>query len=454
MAFKILKGEVELLGQRLNYIFEDQSFAFLNGYFQDLGQVKTAPAVEEAAALPASAKVSRPGFKFNLSRLTRQRFVALLFLSGFLLALFSSLFYILPRAKVILTVESEPLVKTIDVEASPVAQSINLNPPVIPALEIEANVRKTESSPSGGKKDVGEKASGTATFYNKTITAVSFSSGTLISKGRAAGDDLRYLTKGAVVAPARIVDATAVSGYVPGTVTAEVAAETFGDEYNLPAQTTFSVVGKSTADFVAENSENFSGGTRKQITVVTAEDQRRLLENATGALKDELKQALLSKLVDGQRVDEESINFETVNKNFDKAVGEEADAVRLTLEMKARVLVYSQNDLNNLIASLMGSFVPDGYELFGADQTTEAVAIKASGRNLNIVAKGKGFIVPKINQEELLGQLSGRREVVARQFLSSLERISDYSLVVWPRFGPVTFLPLRPESFNIEVVRK
>lgn len=452
LGLKVLKEAVERTGKKLTFLFEDRNFAYLSPFFNEAAikgatAVEVSPAVEEKSL--AKDRFRFPGINLKFNR----RFLLLLVPIFLVVASILSLYY-LATAKVVVYLDSEPLAKNLEVLAQPGQKNPAPEPPTIPASEISLSLTKSESSPSSGQKKIGEKATGKVTIYNKTTLAVNFPAGAILTKARINGDDLRFLTKAAVTVPARTDEAKAVSGYLPGTVEVDVGAESFGSDYNLPANSDFTLVAKPTSDFVAQNLGDFSGGSERQITVVTGEDQRKLLEATSLSLKDELKKSILTKVVSGQVADEASVSFDLVSKTFDKGVGEETDRLTLNLEIRAKALAFWQSDLKSLTASLLTSFVPEGYELFGSDQEIEIIKTEVSGTHLKILTRAKGFIVPKIDPDEIKRKILGKDVAFVSAYLNSLSKISSHSLQRTPDFSFFPFLPFRAKNLKIEIIRK
>lgn len=472
LAFKIIEAEAGLLGKSLRFIFEDVNFSYLNQALakkpagidlhpspfreeKEAGQLSLAAVDSSVVSQDDGRKKDVPAWRSILKIPGRwtQRLIYIFWIGLFLLG-FGLAAYYLPRAKVSLTVESEPLVKTLELTASTSAQAVSKEQNTIPALEIFTSARRSESSPSSGRKDVGEKAVGVVNIYNKTLSPLTLPAGSLVTKGTIAGDDLRFLTKSSITVPARTPQADSPSGYIPGKGSVEIAAEKIGDGHNLPAKTIFLVAGKSTAEIIAENDDNLSGGSRREVLVVTDEDQKKLFERLSGLIKEDLRQTLLGKLVGGQIIDENSVSFEVLSKSYDKSPSEEAENLSLILEMKAKVLTVSESDLKSLVSGKLSDFVPEGYELFGDEKTVELVEAKLSGGVLNITAKGKGFIIPKIDQEGIRNRLQGKTLDEARNYLGGLTNVSSFKIEQFPNLGRLSFLPFRADSLTVETVRK
>lgn len=455
LAFKIIKGEAKRLGKRLIFaspslslsglvdlLNEDaESFGFVRGF--DLASLSAPPVPKRDRFLP----LLRSFLTSRLSPIKDFGFITAILL-GLGLAILYLLFYILPRATITLSVEAESLVKSIEVVASPSAQRVEVASRVIPAVEISLTGRKSGSATSSGSREVGERARGEVTIFNKTGSDKNFPVKTPLYKGRTQGPDLVFLTDGEVTLPAQ--SAAGISGVA----TVSAVAERIGDESNISANNTLGVVSFPTNSFIAETARNFSGGSRRIVTVVTADDQKKLQASLKADLDSTLREEIKNRLVPGQKLEEGSLNFEPTTKDFDKNVGEEAASFSLVLEEKATALVYSDSDLKSLLTEVLESYVPDNYELFGKDQSQEVVAVKFERNNLIFTTKVRGFIVPKIDEEKLKKELLGLSRESAQKYLGSISKITSFQLSSSPNFPGFSFLPRRQESIKVEIQRR
>ncbi|MCL5003809.1 MAG: baseplate J/gp47 family protein [Patescibacteria group bacterium] len=459
LAFKILKARAGQLGKNLRFLFDDSNYAYLEELLNG-GQVRSPVDSSNLPHTVSAEKFRLFGFlsslprpHFNFRRLSFGPTLLLLLVIILITAGAVFVFYFSPHAKVTLTVDSEPLVKVIDIEASPNITTVTKDPPSVPAFEITAEAKQSESTPSSGQKEIGNKAVGRVTIYNKTTADVTFPAGTTVSKSQINADNLNFITKSDVTVPARTADPAAQSGYDPGTAGVDVVAGSLGDEYNVSSGSIFSVGTKATSDFVASNQDSFGGGSRQEVKVVTATDAAGLLNSLETALQSGLKKTLLDKVISGQTINEDSINYEVVSKNYDKNPGDQADSLTLNLDLKASVLAFSQNDLNSLVGQLLSNYVPDGYELFGKDQNVQVQSSQYAGGVLTVTARGTGFVVPKIDQNEIKRELISQRVSRANEILTSLGKISSYSL---SRSGLnlLPFMPFRAKNLEVVVIRK
>ena len=113
------------------------------------------------------------------------------------------------------------------------------------------------------------------------------------------------------------------SGTTPGKANAEITAKKIGQEYNLPSNTKFTVGNSSS--IAAKNDEAFSGGTKKEVTVVSADDISKLRSELPKSLEAKAKENLTSKISEDQVLLSVLISKEIVKEDFSKKKDDEAN---------------------------------------------------------------------------------------------------------------------------------
>lgn len=452
LAFKILKNEARKSGKKIIFVpkgsrlqgladglnEDSDGFGFVRGY--DVGTVKVSEEKVNVTGLLRSFLASKIS-------LARDFGFILAILVGFLGLVFYLAVYYFPSAAISLTVNAESLVKSADILASPSAQASNLSRRIVPAVSVSASASKKNGAPATGSKEVGEKAKGEVAVFNKTADLRKFPAKSPITKGRTQGSDLIYLLDNEISIPP-------ATGGISGVATVSATADRIGEEYNIAAGSTLAMPSQSTNSFIAEASRNFSGGSRRVASVVTEEDQKKLFSALKSELENQIRDEIRGKIVSDQRMEEGSLVFTVVSKNFDKSTSEEASFFNLSLEEKGTALVYSESNLKEMLGAILKEHVPDSYELFGKDQSVEVMAVKYDGGNLLFSSKIKGFIVPKIDGEKIKNDVAGSRLTNAKKYLSNLANISSYRVDISPEIPGFSFLPRNKNKIKIEISRQ
>ena len=301
----------------------------------------------------------------------------------------------------------------------------------------------TSSTPATGKQDVGDKAKGTVTVFNNSSDSVSLSSGAKIT----SSNGLVFTLNNAVSIASASGDP--FSGTKPSTATVNVTASTFGTDYNLPSGTKFSI--GDNAAIAAKNDNAFSGGTKKEITVISKDDIAKLLTDLPKNLEDKAKSDISSKLASDKALLPAFASESVDKKNFDKNVGDQASQVTLTGTVTYQGISYAKNDLVSLAANLFNSqnitINKDNLNVNVKDTKTKTN--KDVDANLDIQA----ILLPKIDNAALAKQIAGQSVTKAKTELSSISRVSSVIISISPN------IPLLPKSLprnskNIKIIIK
>ena len=106
-----------------------------------------------------------------------------------------------------------------------------------------------------------------------------------------------------------------------------------GADGNLASGSDMTIAGYSEDKLVAKSEGNFSGGTSKEVTVVSSDDQKRLLASLISSLRKEAQQKLQEKLPK-KKLLEEALSEEIVKKSFNKNINDQANEFSLNLTAK------------------------------------------------------------------------------------------------------------------------
>lgn len=370
----------------------------------------------------------------------------------------AALLYYVPQATVMVLVENEVLSKGVEIIASPSAKEVNAEKKIIPAQTLAFTKALEKTIDTTGEKEVGDKASGTATIYNKTDSEKTFAAGSALYEINAEGDNLKYLTLEEVKVPARTADITAeVTTYISGKIDVKVEAEKIGESYNLAAGEELSVDDFSTNIYIARTNQGISGGTSKLIKIVAEADLKNALDSAQTDLKFKAFEEFENRISQDQFFSQEAVYLDSESYNANHQVGEEAERLTVTQEATYKLLTFYQSDVSNLMNLLVEEFVPPNFSLSeeASDIGIENVNLGESGetQDLRFTAKFRGLVVPELNSEELIRNLSGKTVSAASAILDEIPKKTGFEIKIspnWPQI--ISRLPFREKNIKIEVV--
>lgn len=418
------------------------------------------PDGQEASATKQSlSRITLPKIKLprlNLSFKFSNFKIFLLIIPLFLLAfsIFYFLFFILPKASVTILFSSEALVKSTTIKMSTSVSSVDSTLKIIPGRIADSTDSFTGSSGTTGSKTVGEKATGEVTVYNKTDEDKKFVKGTVLTLVTSK-ESLKFTTDSEIPVPKRVLD-TATSTYENQKKTVGVTAQDIGSKYNLTDGKSFKLGTNDTDNFVAENSDDFSGGSSKTVKAVSQTDRDNLSASVFEKSKSELLTTLKSKLSADEKLIESTVRYKKDKEVFDKNTGDEGDKISLTSQISATGIFYKQSDLQNLLDSLTARFVPEGFKISQKDSNTEVGVLDTlTGATvpaeLNLEVKMRARIEPVLDAKTIEQGLRGKSVEDAKNYLSKIKNIKSYTINMWPKFA-LAFGKLPSGENKIEVV--
>lgn len=353
------------------------------------------------------------------------------------------IYLFVPKASVKIFVEPKILEKDTQVTADPNQKEVNEEAKIIPAQIVETEISGSLKDQSSGKKQIGDPAKGTVILRNKTDEAIKVAKGVGLTSSSGAKFSLDLAV---TVASKSAEDGTF------GKATANVLAQTLGSEGNLPSGTDLTVSGYSSSQLVAKAEGNFSGGTSKEVTVVSDSDQKRLLASLASKLRREAQQKLQEKLPD-KKVLEEGLSEEIVKKSFSKNINDQTLEFSLNLTVKYKGTVFEDKDLKIIVSKLVTTEVPPGYQLnLGETETQADVSKLEKDGKLLFLARFRAKLMPDIDVEKVKEQIKLKTPTEVINILKSMENVLGAEIKINPNLPAfLQRLPLLGRNIKIEV---
>ena len=391
---------------------------FVSG--ENLGQLQ-----EFEVKQPTMPKISLPNIKLKRPKIPIG-FPLIGLAVAVIISLLAAFIYFVPKETIIVRLASKEFAHQMAVTA--------------PGQVVTVTEIGSKKGIASGKKLVGDKATGSVTIANLS-DAKTFPAGTALT---SSGGLKFVLTSSVQIASG--------SGYFAATTTtAPVQAADIGDQYNLPANTLFSIGGLS-----AKNDAAFTGGNSHQATVITQADQDRLVASLSAELNQKAQNDLTAKLTDGQKLLPNAITQSINKEKFSGAVGDEAETVSLDLTVDFKGVVATQADIVNNFLTQFPNEIPSGYELV-PDQTNmdiQKTSVDKSGNVVMTVYLDARFL-PKVDKQQLIKDIAGKSQTAAEGVINKLPGVKGISFEAKPSFlSGITrlALPFRQNAFSIEVV--
>lgn len=292
-----------------------------------------------------------------------------------------------------------------------------------------------------GKETVGEKAKGQVVLRNcASNQPVTIAAGTAVSY-----NGKNYLTQSAVTAPAasgfRGCDAPGVSGPV------SIVAQDIGDSYNVASGTAFAVAGQGETSgayyFRAVASTEISGGSSKDVKVVTAADVQAAGEALVKQDDAAIKSQLSGQFTSGDKVVAESFVANRKAAVSTPAIGAEATGkAKLTSSVVYTMNAVPKTELEKFLETAMQGQMDDKttqrvYKTGIDDVQFSNFIANEAGSTLQLRAKGQ--IGPKIDDAEIKNQVKGKKFGEIQSSLKSIDGVNDVDVkfsFFWVRTVP------------------
>lgn len=391
---------------------------------------------------PLLAKLPKINFSMPKLSVNKSPLITLGVISFILLILTFLLVWYYPKSSVNLIVYPSTSVSNVDVSFTANPDNIKSGKNTILATAISQDVTGDKTVSTTGTTKIGEKSAGEVTIYNKTLSGKTFPKGTIL-----VADNLKFLLD-TDVAIASASDTG--EGLTFGKTAAKITANEIGPEGNLAGGTNLSFRDFDKSSYYAKNSDKLSGGTSRDITSVSKEDQDSLLSGLSDGLTTLAKQQIMPKLNPGGKILETTLNTTVSSKKFSQSVGDEAKELKLDLTVKVSGFSYKEKDLLDLTTE-MAANIPSGFTLT-KDKTNIRISEAKTDKKGDVSGKANimYFFLPKIDVDKIKLDLAGKSFGQVDKYLSEIKEIGGVEIISG-QYLPFMKDKLPLQSANIQI---
>lgn len=407
-----------------------------------------APAVEteaEAETEPRKIVLPRPSLpKLSLPKLPKLNFNPLWLLPLAFTPLLLLIPYLLTKAEVTLNFNPIEINKDLSVTLDSTIDAPTAS--TIPVNKKTLNLDFSENLPTTGQKETGDKAKGEITLFNKSDQLQNIPKGSLLTDTNKH----QYELLTSVQIPASTVDLN-TGTLVMGQSKANIEAGDIGEEQNIGKDVVLNL--KDNASLIARTSSVITGGSRRQVRVVSAQDRTNLTKTVNDALEGKIK----------EKVDSEtslagtlpgSLFIDKKQLDFSREVGEEADTLEVSAHLTLSLFQIDPNKKENIVKTLLADdkdfldSVPSPSDFSFTFKATQNASQKSTGK---LTVTGK--TMPKLDTAELRRQLVKQKVATAYKILDALPRLYNRNIKISP--AAFNLLKLMPSSSDkITIIQK
>lgn len=342
--------------------------------------------------------------------------------------------FVMPRARIVINTDNISVDTEVAFTANTRDTDFDADKALLPA--IEKSVKKTDSEkvPATGKKNVGEKATGTVSLQ---LTDCSQNKVTVPAGTAVANNGLNFIIQQDIVFRSYLVGGicanTADFAVDDTTATVKVTAQNPGDQFNISGGRKFTVAGFG--NVTSYDSSAMSGGTNREVTIVSAND----IESAKQKMTDKSKEAATSELK--KQLEDVSMFaiVETLNAAAPEitpapAVDSEASEVTVTSVTTYTMLGVKRGDLKTLVENEAKKKIDTSKQSIGNDGLDDAVfTVKPRDpASQQITVQSTVSTGAQDNQDELKKLIVGKKKGEIQQILGARPGVKSVDVFYSP----------------------
>lgn len=329
-----------------------------------------------------------------------------------------------PRATVVITAKTTTV--TVDKNVKLAAGgATDVKADVIKSIRQEKKRDLSVEFTATGKKKVGQEAAGAMKLTRTSIssTPLTVAAGTAFS----SGDYTFVSTESATLAGTTV----GPGGNIQDTATVRVKATSIGEEYNLSARGYVSNVG----GFSAQGSA-MTGGSSREVTVVSEDDVKRAAEKLSEQKTDDLRAELSGAFGGSSIVVKESYSEKNSEPSPSVAVDSEASGpVVLKSTITASMQAIDKTDLSQFLEKTIEAEIGgkkaqkvysnggDGVKFAQFTETDESTRVRITAN---------GVVGPAIDEAAVKEQVRGKNYGDIQASLEAIEGVDDVDTKFWP----------------------
>jgi hypothetical protein len=389
----------------------------------------------------AKKQIEEPEPGNLMPKLPKKKF---LIISGILaFVLLAAGFIYIPRARATVLVKAERKPVSIDFRSEKEAK-IDTAAAVIPTQLVESTKESSKKFQATGKKNVGNKASGTLRIANLSGSDINWVTGTRFVPTSNTG--LIYKSASPVFAPDGQITSIVVQAADPG------------DQYNgFGSNQTFTLAAASLGSNVTITcKDGMTGGSNREITYITQSDVDTAKDNLSKEAFDTAKSDF-EKKTEGIKIVDQTKKEKISSSNVNPSVNTESSDFTLTVNVSVKALGYRTEDIGQLVKAEVERELGFAKKIIDDGAKDASVNVDSSDLDkgtLSGTIKTDAYVSSKIDEEQIKTDLTGLSSEKADKYLKGIEGVEETRLEFFPSFLKI-FPRLRNHIvIEIEVAEK
>ncbi len=296
-----------------------------------------------------------------------------------------------------------------------------------------------------GVRDIGDPAKGTVTIFNSSLSEQkTFSKGTIIT----SSNNLAFTLDSDVKVASASGDASSITS---GSAKVGVTAMAIGPDSNLTSGSRFTVAEESSSVVIAKNDTALSGGTKRQVQVVSEKD----IETAESLVKRKAQEAVQSD--SGARSPGATVlgtltTHDITAKTVSSKVGEGASSLSMKASVESQYYTVKDTDVKKRLLEIFGTKKKAGLRITEKQVTYRITQVKQRDESITLTINATGHAVLPVTETEIAQSLvvqsaDAAVEVVKSKFKAlSMEYSVEHPLPVLRNT-----MPIIPQNITIRL---
>jgi len=368
-----------------------------------------------------------------------------------LIALFFLYYLFLSNITIKVTANEKILQKNVEIILDPQLAESNFNQNLLKVSLVQKEIEGQDSLSTTGISLVGDKAQGNIKLFNKTFTDKTFTADTIFKY-----EDVSFVLNEEVTVPAANAEEKEDGRDINyGSVEVALTASSIGAEGNIAKDSKLQVADFSEDTYSATAIDNFSGGSSREIRVVSQED----LDNLSNQLKQNLNEIAVTEFKEESK---DGVHFvptgdnRVVSAEYDHEEGDEIETLSLTMTLEVEAVKYLSSDLKQLAEAALLLDLPENYDFVDEEPSLlsdEPMPMTDDSNrfvlNAELSAKAQAIIDENLLKDLVLGKTL----LEAQDNLQKQEAIDRVEIILQPAFISKLLkkLPKDPQRFNFDI---
>jgi hypothetical protein len=347
---------------------------------------------------------------------------------------------VLPKAKINVTTTSTSVSLDTSLNASGSAKELDEDKKIIPSVLKTSDQTANQQVKATGQKNLGEKATGSASFKNCSDNPVNLPVGTGVGS-----NGVNFITQKAVSLDAGNFDSHGNCRSAGGHIgSSSVVAQSPGAKYNV-SDLAFTASGSVTGSVSA------SGGTDNNVTVLTQQDLDGAKQKISSSDSDKFSKDFQKQLdSQGFYVFASTLKIADPIVNSTPAVGDQTDTASVSIKVTYSVLAVQKSDLETLVKDALNNQINKKKEKLTDDNVLSGLNVTVQNQNqanATLAISKDSTAVPILDIQAIKNYAKGKKTNEIKNYINTYPGVKDVDVHLSPFW--VSTAPKNPAKIKI-----